>query len=45
MSTFPTQEQFLCHQGLMKMEKKNLEENVVLPYTETNKAVFPLIFS
>ena len=37
VSTFPTQQQFLCYQASTRMNKKPLEENAVLPYTETNK--------
>lgn len=43
MSAFPSQQQFLCHKGLMSMKKKPLEGYAALPYTETNKLVYPLI--
>lgn len=43
MSAFPSQQQFLCHQALMRMKKKLLEGYAALPYTETNKLVYPLI--
>ena len=44
-STFPYQKHFLYHQASMRMKKKSLEENAVLPYTETNKLAHPLIFN
>ena len=34
-----------CHQATLKMKKKPLEENAILPYTETNKLAYPLIFT
>ena len=43
MSAFPSQQKFLCHKVLMSMKKKPLEGYAALPYTETNKLVYPLI--
>ena len=45
MSTFPTQQQFLCHQASTRMKKEPFEENAVLPYTETNKPAYSLILN
>ena len=43
ISAFPSQQQFLCHKALMSMKKKPSEGYAALPYTETNKLVYPLI--
>ena len=45
MLTFFTQQQSLCHQASTSMQKKPLEENLVLSYTKTNKPAYPLIFN
>ena len=45
MFTFPTQQQSLCHQASTRMKKMPLKENEVLPYTETKKPEYPLIFN
>ena len=44
MSTFHTQQQFLCQLESMRMKKKPLVQNAVLSDTETNKLAHPLHF-
>ena len=44
-ATIHTQQQSLCYLALTRMKEEPLEENAVLPDTETNEPAYPSFFN
>ena len=45
MSTFHTQQQYLCHLALTRLKEKSLQPNAILPHNKTKKQAYPFILN